>query len=319
MKSLNPFDPKSVCGLNNLDDSRFGYHVQSIGIDQLSELSHGIVIIGFADDTGIKNVGGRPGAKEGPRAAREKLYKFTNGKPNIPVYDLGDLVTQKTIEETHSLGAKIVRRIHDAGHCPLVFGGGHDLAFPEALGHLESKQKKLGFLNIDAHLDLRPTTNGITSGSPWYLLREHPLFQEFKCDLVEFGIQPHCNAHVLVDYATRHKIQIHWWSKLKDRVKDFKTVLTNLNRCQSLQVSLDIDCVNWAEAPGVSAPQTIGFKAEEVIAMSQLSGLHSKVGSFGIYELSPALDPDGRTASLVARCASAFIQGFGQRKKRVKK
>lgn len=319
MKTIIPFDPKSVCGSANLDDSRMGLHVKQVSVEDLPAQPHGIVIIGFADETGIRNVGGRLGAKDGPTAAREKLYKFTTGKPRTPLYDLGNLVAQHTIEETHETGAKIIRRIHDAGHVPLVFGGGHDLAFAEALGLLEAKQKKMGFLNIDAHLDLRPVTQGITSGSPWFLLREHPLFQKLKCQILEFGIQSHCNAHVLVEYAKRNKILIRWFHELKNPAQDFQKSLKQLEKNIGIQVSLDIDSVNWAEAPGASAPQTMGFQAKEAIAMSRAAGAHAKVCSFGIYELSPALDSAGRTASLVAHCANAFLQAYGERRKRVKK
>lgn len=313
------FDPKSVCGTSNLDQSRLGHHVNSVSLTDLPTLPHGIVIFGLADDTGIKNVGGRIGAKEGPISARDKLYKFTTGKPGIPVYDLGNIFAQNTIEETHAEATKIIKKIHESGHCPLVFGGGHDLAFPEALALLEAKQSNSGFLNIDAHLDLRPTNNGITSGSPWFLLREHSLFQKTKSKILEFGIQVHCNAQTLLDYAKKNKIEIFWWQTLTNRKKDFEKALKSLSRLKNVQVSLDIDSVMSSEAPGVSAPQTIGFSPEEVIFMSKTSGKNTKVCSFGIYELSPPLDEDGRTARLVAHCAAAFIAGYSERLKRAKK
>lgn len=312
---ITPYDPQSPC-TNNLDHSRLGFHAKSVSLDALSGLSHGIVLVGFADDSGIRNVGGRPGAKSGPKTAREKLYRFTTGPLKTPVYDLGDLEPRATIEETHEAGAEIVRRIHGSGHTPLVIGGGHDLAFPEALGLLQSRpNKRLGFLNIDAHLDLRPATNGITSGSPWFLLREHPAFQKSRSRIQEFGIQPHCNAQVLVEYARRHGIGIQWFGAITNAEKAFQKTLASFRSSAAVQISLDIDSVRWPEAPGVSAPQTLGFRAQEVIAMSRMAGEFAKTASFGIYELSPPLDPDGRTATLVAHCILAFLEGYGKKKK----
>lgn len=307
-----PFDPKSCC--TDGDSSRLGMNTISVSTENLAGKPHGIVIVGLPDDAAIRNVGGRQGAKEGPRAARQKLYKFTTGAPACPLYDIGDLEPEADIAATHRAGADLIRRIHAMGHTPLVLGGGHDLAYAEALALLESHPgKKLGFLNIDAHLDLRPVTGGITSGSPWYLLREHRDFQKSKSRIEEFGIQPHCNTHALVDYAGRHGIGIRWLKDVKKNAeKEFARSLTALKKLEALQVSLDIDSVRSSEAPGCSAPQTVGFRAEEAIGMSRLSGAEKKVASFGIYELSPPLDQDGRTAQLVAHCMLAFIEGRGK-------
>ena len=196
-------------------------------------------------------------------------------------------------------------------------GGGHDLAFPEALGLMKSfPKKKIGFLNIDAHLDLRPTHNGITSGSPWYLVRENSHFDPIRSKIVEFGIQPHCNAHSLLLYAKEKKIEILWLKNLKKAAAVFKRELGKLSQRDAIQVSLDIDSIKSSEAPGCSAPQTFGFSPDEIISMCEMSGMNKKVRSFGIYEVSPPLDHDGRTVSLAAQCLWAFIKGFSTRQRK---
>lgn len=318
MKIL-PFDPKSAAGSSILDDSRLGVHATAINISELGKAEHGTVILGIADDTGIRNVKGKPGAKDGPGAVRLHLYKFTTGKPAIPLYDLGDILPLDSIEATHEAGAAAVRAVRNAGHFPVVLGGGHDLGFPHALGVLESNPAKTNFLNIDAHLDVRPTTNGITSGSPWYLLREHALYQSTGSRVHEFGLQRHCNAHSLVAYAEKHKFGLHWLEDLRATRKPadllFRKLLGPASGKQRVLVSLDIDSVQIADAPGCSAPQTLGFSPTEVIQMSFDSGAHARVDSFGIFELSPPLDPDGRTALLVAHCANACLRGFSTRRR----
>lgn len=275
--------------------------------------------MGISDDTGVRNVGGRAGAKDGPAAARARLYKFTTGAPRVPLYDLGDVLPEAGIEATHAAAAVAVKAIRAAGHFPIVLGGGHDLGFPHALGVLDHSRARTRFCNIDAHLDVRPTTGGITSGSPWYLLREHPLFAETGSRIDEFGIQPHCNAHSLVEYAEKHRFGLHWLAEIRAKKKPahetFAKLLGGSAGKERLLVSLDIDSVQFADAPGCSAPQTLGFQPTEVIQMSFLSGAHLRVDSFGIFELSPALDPDGRTALLVAHCINACVSGFATRLK----
>ena len=104
MKIL-PYEPGKAAGHGGMDNSRLGLHCRGINISQLQKEKHGIVLLGLADDTGIKNVGGRIGAKDGPSAARSRLYKFTTGLPKNPVYDLGDLLPEDTIEKTHEAAA----------------------------------------------------------------------------------------------------------------------------------------------------------------------------------------------------------------------
>jgi len=311
MKIL-PFHPKTPTGSD--DGTRLGHHALPLARENIRSSKHGIVILGLADDTGIRNVGGRPGAKDGPGALRQKLYKFTSAAPAKPLYDLGDLAPADSIEATHSDARVLVRELTEAGHFPVVIGGGHDLGFPHALGVLEARPARFRFLNVDAHLDVRPTTNGITSGSPWFLLREHPLFQSTRSRLEEFGIQPHCNSAPLVSYASRHKFGLHWLEQIKRPAdKAFTRLLGPAKGTEQLLVSLDIDSVQFADAPGCSAPQTLGFTPAEVIRMSYLAGAHPRVASFGLFELSPPLDPDGRTALLAAHCINACVQGYGTR------
>jgi formimidoylglutamase len=314
MKIL-PRDPKKFLPLSDLDDSRLGNHVQATQWENLKDAPHGFVLTGFADDSGVKNVGGRAGAAAGPEKLREKLYRFTTGALRLPVYDLGDLQAQSSLEHTHEAGAKITRHIHETGHIPIIIGGGHDLGFPHALGLLQhAERKRSAFVNIDAHLDVRPVTHGITSGSPWFLLREHPLFIRSKSKIEEFGLQEHCNSRVLVEYAMRHQFGLYWLKDLRKTGKVTASFQALLRKCSLLDhvlVSLDIDSVQWSDAPGCSAPQNLGFTAAEVIELSRLAGQCKKVKSFGLFELSPPLDPDGKTATLAAHCISGFLQGKG--------
>lgn len=314
MKILS-YTPKLIAEPGALDDSRLGFWVEQKNLEDLDDLPHGIAIFGFADDTGVKNVGGRIGAAKGPEEIRKRLYKFTTGKTNSPVYDLGDLQSLSTIEETLAAATEFVRKVHAAGHIAIPLGGGHDFGFPQALGLLAATQKSCSIINLDAHLDLRPTNPKITSGSPWFLLAEHALYAKTKSKLVEFGIQRHCNAETLVSYAKHKKIEIHWLDEIRKKKKSlhdqFQTLLLREVKKKSVIVSLDIDGVAWQFAPGCSAPQVEGFDASEVMKMSYTSGKNKSVKSFGIFETSPPLDLEGKTSTLAAHCIKEFLRGKG--------
>lgn len=317
---------------NPLDDSYLGYHVKSVQEVELANLQPGIVLLGLADDTGIANVGGRLGARSGPGAVRGKLFKFTSGAFKFPFYDLGDIEPMESIETTHEGISELIKKIHTFGHTPLLIGGGHDLAFPESQGLVKAfPGRQLTVVNIDAHLDVRPVKEKITSGSPYFLLAETPEYKAGLVNVIEFGIQKHCNARSLYNYAIDRKFQIVELGKIRQNIQKNQTVEKQFlkllqqtapkkkakakPKAGNTQVSLDIDSVTWAYAPGCSAPQVSGFSPEEALQMSFTAGQQSRVSSFGIYELSPPLDPDGRTAALVAHCVLHFLNGFSERKK----
>ncbi len=68
-------------------------------------------------------------------------------------------------------------------------------------------------------------------------------------------------------------------------------------------MSLDLDALASAYAPGVSAPQSEGFTAMDVMEMMEFAGGQKKCISLGIFELNPEHDSDRRTAQLAATLA----------------
>lgn len=269
MKILN-YEPKSIAE-PFLDDSRLGFHVKSIHSKQLNHLEKGSVILGCADDTGIRNVKGRLGAAQGPNHLRQQLYRFPTGNPKKPLYDLGDVLAAEKIESTHDSVRALCHEIWESGHEPIVIGGGHDFGFPHALACFQNfSSKAVSVLNVDAHLDVRPATTTISSGSPWYLLREHSQFSTKKNKILEFGIQSHCNADSLFQYVKAKGISLLPLDKIRleksGAVKALEKFMKKQNAKEFL-LSLDIDSVRWSEAPGCSATQVDGFSTQDLLAL----------------------------------------------------
>ena len=72
-------------------------------------------------------------------------------------------------------------------------------------------------------------------------------------------------------------------------------------------LSLDLDAIQAAFAPGVSAPAMEGFTPSEILEMMLIAARDEKVVSLGIFELNPEYDIDERTARLAATCAYHFM------------
>ncbi len=270
-------------------------------------------LIGIPDDAGVLNVGGRLGSSQGPRAFRKTFAKM-NGRALVR----GSLTENRDVPgviagdpgHNHRLASDLVREVQSRSPVTVVVGGGHDHGFSHLRGISEAfPGKKLGCINIDAHLDVRKPEPLITSGSPFYLAIESGVLQPGH--LVEFGIQSHCNAPALWDYIDQKGVQVVPWAELRgtEAVPRFKSALERLARqCDLVVISLDLDAASSVFAPGVSAPQAEGFNSSDLIHMMEEAGKEARVCSLGIFELNPAHDIDDRTARLGATAAWHFIE-----------
>jgi formimidoylglutamase len=222
--------------------------------------------------------------------------------------DLGDLPHPSgDVEENHRRAIALVSEGHTRNALSVVVGGGHDHGYSHLAG-LAASGRRLGCINIDAHLDVRKPEPLISSGSPFYLALERKVLEPAR--FIEFGIQSHCNAKPLWDYVESRKVEIIPFESLRDgrAVPVFEQALARLAAsCDLVAISLDLDAAAQAFAPGVSAPQAEGFTSGELVRMMEVAGREPKASSLGIFELNPLHDVDARTARLAATCAYHFV------------
>jgi formiminoglutamase len=269
-------------------------------------------LIGVPDHTGVLHVGGRIGAALGPEAFRRIFRKLKGLAPvHESCVDLGDVQgLTADIVKNHRLVSDRVKTIQGVS---VVIGGGHDHGFSHLRGIAEAfPGKRLGCINIDAHLDVRKADPIISSGSPFYLALEAGVLKPEN--FVEFGIQSHCNAKELWKYIETKKVEVVPFSRLRGGKgpAEFKSCLERLAlQCDVIVISLDLDAASMAYAPGVSAPQPEGFTGSDFLQMMEEAGRHPKVQSLGIFELCPPHDIDDHTARLAATCAWHFVEQKG--------
>ncbi|MES3039112.1 MAG: formimidoylglutamase [Bdellovibrionota bacterium] len=262
------------------------------------------VLLGYPDDEGINNNGGRIGSALGPEGFRKVFYKMT---PHLQrhqdmIKDLGDWTGTGKLENRHiKLRAELLK-LHAQEKKIISIGGGHDYGFPDGAALCEyfiNKGERPFIINFDAHLDVRPLEDKINSGTPFYRLLE-----EFgpKIDFVEFGIQPHCNAKAHLEWAQSKGAVIYHRDEI--RAKGFHKLMDNLTHQfedRPTFVSVDIDAFSSADAPGCSQSWPTGLSANEFIQNISLLRRRLNIRHFGVYELSPPLDKDLVTQRLAAQ------------------
>jgi formiminoglutamase len=274
--------------------------------------------ISIPDHQGVVHVGGRLGAAQGPASA---WAVFNRMKGRTPVKEQLREHAQVSpitsdIQQNHRAAAKEVQNQADAAPFTVVIGGGHDLAFPHLLGLKNSLRQRLGrephlgCINLDAHLDVRKPTPHITSGSPFYLALEEGVLE--AAHFVEFGIQSHCNGSELWSYIESKKVKVIPFQEVRKSeaaLQSFRTQLALLAQsCDAIVVSLDLDCLAQAAAPGVSAPQAEGFAPNDLIQMLEDAAREPKVCSLGVFELNPVYDQDEKTARIAATAVWHMVE-----------
>lgn len=254
-----------------------------------------IALLGLADDTGVKLNHGRPGAAGGPAAFRAALAKYGANLPELPfVFDAGDVRPGRTLEETHERVTASTSALLERGLLPVAIGGGHDLTFPFVRAVATRFPRPTG-LYFDAHLDVRETPG---SGMPFRKLVE-------ECGVPALhlhGFRPLVNSREHSDWFTAHGGRT--WPD---------DAAVTLPGGGDLFVSFDLDVLDAAHAPGVSAINPAGWTVREAEAWVAACGAEPRVRCFDLMELNPDFDHSGRTARVAAHLFLTFLQGFARR------
>lgn len=275
-------------------------------------MEYAAIMLGCPDDRGIRNNHGRGGADEGPAAFR-KAFKRLTGRIPLQEYvlDVGNgEIHPEDANKSHTHLVTLYQMYRQKAPISIWIGGGHDYAFPQlkAIQQELSPGQKLGCINIDPHFDMRPPNPLILSGSPFYLALKENIIE--GSHMVSFGIQRHANSDFLWSFAEQQEVKICRQEDLRfgHAVKTFKQQLKNMHeQVDAIVISLDLDALQAAYAPGVSAPAMEGFTPAEVLEMMLIAARDEKVVSLGVFELNPTFDIDERTARLAATCVYHFL------------
>jgi len=306
------------------DDPRLGEQVQFWSGQALTLRGGQPVLIGFPQDEGVRRNGGRPGAAEAPGTIRHWLYRLTPWDAQrgldlaaLELIDLGDVRCEGSLEQTQAALGEVVAFALENGAIPVVLGGGHETAYGHFLGHVRFGQP-VGIINMDAHLDVRPTLSGLGhSGSPFRQAMEHANWPLPGDRYVCLGAQPFAVSRQHADWVRARGGVIRWRSEVQGRLLEhFQRQSERLGQlgCR-IHVSLDADVVASAEVPGVSAPNPLGLSAAEVCACLLAAGASPLVAGLDVVEINPGLDRDGLSARWAATAVWHFLAGVASRGK----
>ncbi len=262
-------------------------------IDEVSDVD--VAVVGVPFDAGVSY---RPGARFGPAHVRESSRLLRPYNPAVDVepfarqqvVDAGDIAVNPFDIEAAIAGVEAgARALLERSRRVVTIGGDHTIALP-LLRAVAADHGPVAVVHFDAHLDTWDTYFGApyTHGTPFRRASEEGLVDRSGClhvgtrgplystqDLVqdtELGFQV-VGSTEMDDIGARGVVE-----RIRERVQE-----------RPVYLSVDIDVLDPAFAPGTGTPEAGGLTSRELLAvLRSFSELHL-VGA-DVVEVAPAYD-----------------------------
>jgi len=298
---------------------RYGGPSTFARLPRLDEVGRADVsIVGVPFDSGVSY---RPGARFGPAHVRtsSKLLRTFNPVQDVEpfavqqVADAGDIACNPfDIQDAVRQIDEGVRGVLDVSGKLITIGGDHTIALP-LLRVMHELHGPIAVVHFDAHLDTWDTYFGapLTHGTPFRRASEEglidrsgslhvgirgPLYsREDLTDDQVLGFQV-IGAHDMDDMGWRGAVDL-----IRARVGDRPTY-----------VSLDIDVLDPAFAPGTGTPEAGGLTSRELLNMLRAFSALNLVGA-DIVEVAPAYDHAEITGIAAAHAAYELVSAMAPR------
>ncbi len=256
--------------------------------------SSAIVMVGAPLDMTVTF---RPGTRLGPRAIREmshniEEYSLELGRDlsSVPIYDAGDLILPGgDLDKSLQLIEDAAETILNDGKLPLFLGGEHLITLP-LVKAAARRHPGLIVLQLDAHADLLDAYEGAKLSHASVMRRVVEVVG--KENLIQLGIRSATREEMV--YARENTLMMCY-----DVVPGLEEVVQSL-KDRPVYVTVDIDVVDPAFAPGTGTPEPGGIDSTEFIQSAYYLYDLNVVG-MDLVEVSPAYDCANVSALLAAK------------------
>jgi len=272
-----------------------------------------VAIVGVPFDAGVSY---RPGARFGPQAIREASRLLRPYHPALDVEpfaraqvaDAGDLaVNPFDIDEAIATIETAALALTADGTSIVALGGDHTIALPLLRAAVERTGRPVALLHFDAHLDTWDTYFGAayTHGTPFRRAAEEGLLDADA--LSHVGTRGPLYSRKDLDDDASFGFGIITSADVYHRgVADVVARLRGRVGNRPLYVSIDIDVLDPAHAPGTGTPEAGGMTSRELLEILRgLRGL-DLVGA-DVVEVAPAYDHAEITAVAASHVAYDLV------------
>ena len=251
----------------------------------------------------------RPGQRFGPTRIREvsiglEEYSFYLDRElgDVPFFDAGDIPlpfgnAEKSLTEIKTF----VQKVLADGKIPVGLGGEHLVSLP-VMEAVYEKYPDLAIIHFDAHTDLRTDYEGeqYSHATPIRKIADKIGPQ----NVYSFGIRSGLKEEL--QWAKENGMHI----ALFEVLEPLKQVLPSLAG-RPVYVTIDIDVLDPAHAPGTGTVDAGGITSKELLAsIHEIAGSNVNVVGFDLVEVCPVYDHSEMTANAAAKFIREMILGW---------
>lgn len=251
----------------------------------------------------------RIGASKGPEEIRKASYCFEPyliehdiSLDQIELHDAGDLDGFRDYEELREDVSETISKIVSKGKFPITLGGEHSIS-PPIVSSVKKSFSDLNVIILDAHLDFRDKYEGIKHSHATVSRRISEIVG--LENIILGGIRS-----VSMESAEKRKPIFFTSEQIEREDNPIKKILKRVN--EPLYLSIDMDVVDPAFAPGVGNPEPFGLSS--VNMKESVSRLSPYLVGMDIVETNPKYDDSDITANLASRMIYELI-GSREKKK----
>ena len=204
---------------------------------------------------------------------------------DVTLEDAGELALDESEEDPGRI-SDAARAAAERGVVPIFLGGDHMVTFPIVAG-LAEVHGAVKILHFDAHPDLYADFEGdpLSHASPFARIMERGLAER----LVQVGIRT-LNGHC------RDQVKIYGVEVVE--MRDFAPDRVPIPEAP-LYISIDLDALDPAFAPGVSHHEPGGLSVRDILAV--LHRVPGPIVGADVVEYNPTRDINGMTATVAAK------------------
>lgn len=287
-----------------------------------------VVILGAPFDGGTSH---RPGTRFGPSAIRQACYLAMDGSrphmalrvdalKDVAVIDAGDVeMAPGEIERSLAALEEAVFTVSAAGAVPLILGGDHSIALPDATGVARHHGfGKVSMIHFDAHADTGDIEFGSLygHGQPMRRLIESGALRGDR--FLQLGLRGYWPGPETLRWMAQQQMRSYEMTEIVARGLEpclDEAFDLALDECDGVFLSVDIDVCDPGHAPGTGTPEPGGLSSRQLLDAVRRICIEVPVVGVDVVEVSPPYDHAEITAFLANRVVLEALSGMAVRKK----
>ena len=279
-----------------------------------------VAIVGAATDDLVSD---RPGARFGPRAIRAAscppgphLESKVDAFEELKIVDFGDAaVLPADAPRSHAAIEELVGEVVDAGLLPVVLGGDHSIAEPDVRAC--ARGGPVGLIHFDTHTDTGTQVFGVevSHGTPMYRLVRDGVVDPKR--YVQVGLRGYWPGEREFAWQAEQGITSLFMHDVRELgIKAVVERTVELVGDGPVFLSVDVDVLDPAFAPGTGTPEPGGMTSAELLrAVREVARRLDLVGA-DVVEVIPTMVGSADVTALVAdRIVREILNGIALRRR----